>query len=215
MDTYRTSLAFARLPDAGLNTFAGNGITKMTDNASFLTPLVSLANLTTAQANFAEAMVEAVHGGKIATAEKNAAREMLLSLLRQQAAYVQGIAGEDEPMLLSSGFNIVKTDHTQIALSQPIVERIDNPMSGQLGLKLRPVPTARAYEVQIRYGTNGWEAVGVFTDSRKIVIPNLTPGTVYTMQSRAIGGTTGYSDWSDPGVAHGDVIAMRNPEYEM
>jgi len=25
-----------------------------------------------------------------------------------------------------------------------------------------------------------------------------TPGTVYNLQARAIGGSTGYSDWSDP-----------------
>jgi len=27
---------------------------------------------------------------------------------------------------------------------------------------------------------------------------NLTPGTTYNVQVRAIGGSTGYSDWSDP-----------------
>ena len=46
-----------------------------------------------------------------------------------------------------------------------------------------------------------WQAVGVFTYSRPILIENLTPGTTYTMQARAIGGSTGYSDWSDP-VSH-------------
>jgi hypothetical protein len=198
MSTYRVSLAFARLPDGGLDTFTGNVIAKMTGNLSFENPLVSMAALGAARTTFSNAMSAAVHGGKIATSEKNAAREALLGLLRQEAAYVQSIAGEDEPMLLSSGFDTVKIDRTQIQLPQPIVERIENPMSGQLGLKLRPVPTARAYEVQMRYGTNGWEAVGVFTDSRRIIIPDLTPGTVYTLQSRAIGGVTGYSDWSNP-----------------
>lgn len=198
MNTYRTSLAFARLPDGGLDTFTGNVLAKMTGNPSFATPLVSLAALGAARTTFSNAMSAALHGGKIATAEKNAAREASLALLRQQAAYVQSIAGEDEAMLLSSGFDVVKTDRTQIPLPQPIVEKVENTMSGQLGLKLRPVPTARAYEVQVRYGATGWEAVGVFTDSRRIIVPNLTPGTVYTLQSRAIGGTTGYSDWSNP-----------------
>jgi hypothetical protein len=198
MSTFRTSLAFARLPDDGLGTFSGNVFTKMTDNPSFLNPVVGLPALATARTAFLNSVIAAQHGGKIATAEKNREREELLALLRQQAAYVQSIAGEDEAMLLSSGFDVVKIDRTQIPLPQPLVERIDNPMSRQLGLKLRPVPTARAYEVQVRYGTNGWEAVGVFTDSRRIIVPNLTPGTVYTLQARAIGGLTGYSDWSDP-----------------
>jgi hypothetical protein len=30
------------------------------------------------------------------------------------------------------------------------------------------------------------------------VFPNLTPGTIYTMQVRAVGGSTGMGDWSDP-----------------
>jgi hypothetical protein len=39
---------------------------------------------------------------------------------------------------------------------------------------------------------------GIFTQARKITLPGLTPGQVYSVQSRAIGGSTGYSDWSDP-----------------
>ena len=39
---------------------------------------------------------------------------------------------------------------------------------------------------------------GLFTYSRNRVIENLTPDVLYTIQVRAIGGTTGYSDWSDP-----------------
>ena len=34
-----------------------------------------------------------------------------------------------------------------------------------------------------------------------MIITNLTPGTIYTFRVRAIGGSTGSSDWSDP-VAH-------------
>jgi hypothetical protein len=34
-----------------------------------------------------------------------------------------------------------------------------------------------------------------------VVLTNLTPGGTYSIQGRAIGGSTGYSDWSDP-VSH-------------
>lgn len=201
MSTYRVSLGFGRLSDAPLNTFSENVVVKMTANPGFTTPIVSLAALTTAQTAFAVAMVEAAHGGKQATAEKNDAREALIALLRQEAAYVQSIAGEDLPMLLSSGYENMSTNRTQIALPKPVVERVDNPMSSQLGLRLKPVPTAAAYEVRVSYGTNGWQAVGVFTQARSILIEDLTPGTVYNVQARAVGGSTGYSDWSDP-VSH-------------
>ena len=36
------------------------------------------------------------------------------------------------------------------------------------------------------------------TRSRKIEVPGTVPGTVYTLQARGIGGSTGYSDWSLP-----------------
>jgi hypothetical protein len=43
-----------------------------------------------------------------------------------------------------------------------------------------------------------WQAAGLFTSSRSISINGLTPGTTYVLQVRAIGGSTGYSDWSNP-----------------
>ena len=201
MITYRTSLAFARLADASLNSFTENVIARLTGNPSFPTPIVSLGSLTAAQVAFNNAIGVASQGGRVATATKNAERETVLALLRQEAAYVQSVAGEDLPMLLTSGFEAVSTTRTRIILPQPVVERVENPQSTKLGLRLQPVPTARAYEVRISYGTTGWQAVGIFTYSRPILIESLTPGTTYTLQARAIGGTTGYSDWSDP-VSH-------------
>ena len=44
----------------------------------------------------------------------------------------------------------------------------------------------------------GWVPGGISTKSRSIVMSGLTPGQVYSVQVRAIGGSTGYSDWSDP-----------------
>jgi len=36
------------------------------------------------------------------------------------------------------------------------------------------------------------------TRARKIELPGMTPGTTYSLEARAIGGSTGYSDWSLP-----------------
>ena len=46
-----------------------------------------------------------------------------------------------------------------------------------------------------------WQNAGLFTNSRSMTINDLTPGTTYAFQVRAVGGSTGYTDWSDP-VAH-------------
>jgi len=201
MSNYRTSQVFARLADAELGNYTQNIITKLTGNENFPKPLVSVVDLTKALDTFTTALAAAAQGGKLVTAAKNAAREVLLGLLRQQAAYVQSLAGDDLPMLLSSGFEAVNTNRTQVPLTKPVIDEIRNDMSTQLGVRVQPVPTARAYEVRLSYGTSGWQAAGIFTQARGILLENLTPGTIYTVQTRAIGGSTGYSDWSDP-VSH-------------
>ena len=42
-----------------------------------------------------------------------------------------------------------------------------------------------------------WERHLIFTGSRSMPINGLTPGGNYQFQIRAVGGSTGYSDWSD------------------
>ncbi len=201
MPKYKVSLAFARLPDAGLVLFNENIVDHMTGNAAFTTPVVSMAGLTAAGTNFSSAIAAASVGGKVLTAIKNMARVELVNLLNQEAAYVQSLAGEDLAALLSSGFEATSKNRTRIILPKPVVERVENVQSTILGLRLPPVPTARAYLVQIRSGTGDWQDAGIYTYTRLILLQNLTPGTVYTIQVRAIGGLTGYSDWSDP-VSH-------------
>ena len=62
---------------------------------------------------------------------------------------MQSLAGEDLPLLLSSGFDAVNTNRSQIPLPKPVIERIENPMSTQLGVRLQPIPTAAAaYELR-------------------------------------------------------------------
>jgi chitodextrinase len=78
-----------------------------------------------------------------------------------------------------------------------VVLAIDNSSSAKFIVRLKPVVNARAYEAQYKNGA-GWLPAGVFTDSRRIEIGNLTPGTSYLVQVRAVGGSTGYSDWSAP-----------------
>jgi hypothetical protein len=103
-------------------------------------------------------------------------------------------------MLLSSGYQAVSTNRAQTQLDIPAIVSIGNEMTGQFAVSLQPVNNARAYEVQYKNGA-GWLPAGTFTQARKIVVPNLTPGTTYSVQARAVGGSTGYSDWSDP-VSH-------------
>lgn len=198
MPTYHVSLGFAQLPDAELSDFGNTVVTKMTNNPSYPTPAVPLATLTTQVNAFAAALVAAAQGGVQLTAAKNAAREQLLALLRTQAAYVQATADNDLTVILSAGFWNNSTDRTRKPLPKPVVLDIDNFASTQLMVRLAAVANARSYEFRVRVGSGEWRNAGVFTKSRGVLLEGLVPGTVYEIQARAVGGTTGYSDWSDP-----------------
>jgi hypothetical protein len=198
MPTYHTSLGFVRLSDSALNDFGITVVTRMTNNSSFPTPAVSMATLTAANEALTAAIAAAAQGGKQLTAAKNAAREVLVGLLRTQAAYVQSVGQNDLTVMLSSGFNVNHTDRTRHALPKPVVLNIDNFASTQLMVRLGAVDNARSYEFRTRVGAAEWQNAGVFTKSRGVLLENLTPGTTYDIQARAVGGTTGYSDWSDP-----------------
>jgi hypothetical protein len=198
MPNNRVSLAFTRLPDAELGSFAENTVVKMSGNPSFPQPPVPTAGITIATDTFLADLAASQGGGKLATAKKNASRAALILLLRQQAAYVQGLAGTDLASLLSSGFESTSTNRTRIVLPQVNVKNILAPQSGSFRVVVEPVPTSRGYELRYKNGTGDYVPAGVFTSSRGIVLPNLAPGSTYTVQVRAIGGVTGYSDWSDP-----------------
>jgi hypothetical protein len=201
MAIVHVSLSFAQLPDAALDEFTGQVLAGLNGNAAFATPAVPLPDLSTAKDAFEAAMAGMANGGKQATAIKDAARATLINLLRQEANYVQGAANNDLATLLSSGFQAASNNKAQTQLTKPTILDILNEMSTQLVVRSKPVPNAHAYEAQIKNGTGGFVPAGTFTQTRRMVLTGLTPGQTYTVQIRAVGGSTGYSDWSDP-VSH-------------
>ncbi len=201
MGIIHVSLAFAQLPDAALDEFTGQVIIGLTGNAAFPTPVVSLTDLGAARTAFENALAALTQGGKQATATKNATRTTLLDLLRQEASYVQLAAKNDLPTLLSSGFDANSTNRAQSPLDRPAILGIVNEASTQLVVRGQAVANAHAYEAQIKNGTGGFIPAGTYTSVRRMVLTGLTPGQSYTVQIRAVGGSTGCSDWSDP-VSH-------------
>src|ERR1041385_8895363 len=105
----RVSLSFARKIDTDLIAFARNVITLMTGNAQYPTPSPTLKVIGTAVDALETAVHDALDGGKIAIATRNAARAELLSLLRQLASYVSGNCNADLVLLIGSGFEAIRT----------------------------------------------------------------------------------------------------------
>jgi hypothetical protein len=148
----RVALSFATFPDDQLNSFAILVIACVKTNPLFPALPVSVIALTALQTAFQNAITAAAQGGPMETAEKNEARDPLVSGLRQTAAYVQSLALDNVSQVLSSGFDVVNPNNTQSPLTQPVFT-LDNSMGGQLAVYLqsrmqrrirRNFPAARA-----------------------------------------------------------------------
>ena len=193
----KVSLGFAKLPDTELDNFAQSVIDAMTGNATYPTPPVTLANLQTAKNDFTAKVAAAQAGGPADTAAKNNSRQTLLGMLRQEATYVQMTCNNDPALLLGSGFEAQSTNRASVPLEQPQSLVLKNGISGQLVASVNPVKNTSMYEGRIKLDAD-WLSSVFSGDSQHIIFDGLTPGKNYTAQVRALGGSTGQSDWSDP-----------------
>jgi hypothetical protein len=160
---------------------------------------VSLADLASYQASFSAARVEARKGGKDRTQVKQAARRTLQDALVKTGLYCRGEACHNLDALLTSGFAVVSTNRVSGPLDTPTIKNILNNVSGQLTVRGNGVLNGRMYQVQASTdGGKTYTNMGNFNGARRMVLTPTTPGTVYLVQFRALGGSTGQSAWSNP-----------------
>jgi len=188
----RVSLSFVKLPKDQFNSFAILVLVCLKNNLLFPNLPVTL---TTLQTGYQDAMNAAAVGGSKDTAALAEAREELAGALRQIAAYIQSL-GLTESQVLTSGYDVVVWNNTPITLVAPAVSGLDNSMSTQLGVWLSAVAGAKAYQVQYCIGTGSWLEAGIWPNTKNIILKNLTPGTVYAVRVRAVGGSEQYGPWS-------------------
>lgn len=206
MPQLRVLLGFASASDHSLEETAQSVLDNLYGNPLYSSPPVTQTALEDALGNFSASIAAAAMGGPQETADKANKRDILVGLLRQLAAYVQSKHNNNLADLLSSGFEAVSTNNASAPLEAPTIKDILNGNSGQLILRVNRLKNARAYEA--RYALLGPDGAPgpfvdglLFTSSRAMPINGLTPGGNYQFQVRAVGGSTGYSDWSDP-VSH-------------
>jgi hypothetical protein len=190
------SLAFVRYPDPKLNTFASRVYDGMTGNVAFPAPAVDLGVLETARVAFSDAHVAAMRGGKAATTAKGMARVALIALLRRQAGYVENNCNGSIAILLSSGFELRPVAGASRPLETPVILWVKNTASTKLTMRVKAPANFKSIEVRMRTGSGPWQSGGVFTRPIRMVLTDLVPGTLYEIQVRAVGGSTGYSEWS-------------------
>ena len=186
-----------------LVTAAGAIISGLTGNAAFPAPPVALKTVQAAVDDLNSALAAQPHGGPAATAEKNNRQAALIALLRKLKHYVQDNCGNDLAVVLSTGFQAASTNRARTPLANPSILNLGIGNSTELVLKVTPITHAKCYEVRSAALGGGnspgpWQTAGLFTNSRAMTINSLTPGTVYLFQVRAVGGSTGYSEWSNP-----------------
>jgi hypothetical protein len=198
------SLAFAQMPVAQLPNFTTGIVDGLTENATvFPNPTVKPADLDAANKILISDIAAALNGGTDHTDARDKAAAVVINMLRLLAAFVEDIAKGDATVIELSGFQVVhRGPSPQQPLLKTIIQAIINEMSGQLLVRLNPQDNASGYEGQMSAdGGKTWQSIGFFQQARRVVVPNLTPGVTYTFKFRALGGSTGSGDWSDP-VSH-------------
>ncbi len=200
IENHRVSLAFVQLPDGALGDFANGAISGLGLPAFANAPVLPPA-LTALRNTFVTKLAAMTNGGKLATAEKNQARTALIAALRQDASFVQTLAGTNLPLLLSSGYTATSTNRTSGPLSKPVITNVDNIQSTKLLIGADADANSKSLELRYRTGTGPYLNGGVHTKPTRMLLEDLIPGTVVELQTRSVGGTLGYSDWSDP-VSH-------------
>jgi hypothetical protein len=189
--------------------FMGWVITCLTGNAAFPKPPIPLVppvppdpsqplDMTTRMNNLDLAVKNSVSGGVIQTGAKNAALAAAFEGLDANGFYVQTNARTDLPLFLTSGYQAMSTNRAQSPLDTPSITGIDNDIATQLDVHLSPIANALGYEVQLLIATV-WTTVMFSAQARTITLTGLTTGTVQQVRARALGGSTGQSDWSMPG----------------
>jgi len=198
MKAIKGIMDFARFAIALLIEFARNTVTMMTGNAYFPTPLVPLAQITSAVNDLEAKFNLALGGGKTAKANMRLAVKTLVALLKKQVAYVNTVAGGVEGVILSSGFHTSAkpkpTLLTDFSLS-------NGKSAGSIIAKHKAVKGARTYVWQrandpLPTSDSGWAYVG-FTTRRQFTDTGLVSGTKHWYRVAWVT-KDGLSGWSAP-----------------
>jgi len=184
--------------DGKLAIALGHILDAMLGNTHFVNPVPTLADIGAARDTYVTA-VNALDRSRATTVARDNARAAVVQLVRDLALYVQQTSKGDMATLLTSGFPAQKSKRQPagVLLAPQNVRLRTARISGQMLARARTVPEAKAY--QWRYATalapTVWTVLDPVTTA-SITLVNLTPGTNYIVQARAIG-TRGSSDWSD------------------
>jgi len=190
---------FYKYPGPQLVTFSSN-IGVSLDPTLFVNLPVAPKDIKAMSDDLNVKLAATITGGTVETAAKDKSFDTLTGSLNSDANIVETVIGNDLEMLLATGFLPVSTNRSSSPLDGTAIVSLLNNGTTQVLVQLLPVRNAKTYQVQTSTdGGKTWVEAGISTQARRIVIPNLVPGTTYAVRARAIGGSTGASNWTSPG----------------
>ncbi len=190
---------FYKYPGAQMVTF-GSNVGVNLDATLFPNLPVAPADIKAMADDLNTKLAAKITGGTVETAAKNKAFDTLADALNSDANVVENVVGTDMEKLLATGYLPVSTNRSSSPLDDTSIVGLSNNGSTQVLLQLLPVRNAKLYQVQTSTdGGKTWVEVCLSTQARRIVLSNLVPGTTYAVRARAIGGSTGASNWTGPG----------------
>ncbi|MDR3653536.1 MAG: hypothetical protein P4L34_11290 [Paludibacter sp.] len=195
MKRLKVLLDFIKLIIAEKISFYRNVIAKLTDNATFPTPDVSLADAKTSVDKLEASYIASKDGSHTAIAMLHANEAATDELFRTLAAYVERMAGGDESKILSAGFHVSKQP---TSFQKPDLAVLDGPNSGSVKLVAKAVDKAGSYIWQMVKGTlpadeKGWITLGYTTQANN-EMDGLEVAAIYYFRVAAItpDGTTDF-----------------------
>lgn len=200
----RFRLELSRLKPADKLVLGATHIAAMTGNANYpqATRVPTDAQVQTAQDDLATAQAD-VDNAEIAWRQKIQLRDQKVdtwdTVITARANNCEAVTPNDLAALASTGFPLRSSNAPIGALPAPGDLRADaTDNAGVIELRCNTVKGASSYEWECKVHDNGsapWEAIKTSTTS-KILVPGLTPGTLYAFRVRAIG-SAGPGAWSD------------------
>jgi hypothetical protein len=142
-----------------------NVLTKMTGNALFATPDVSLETTKTVLDELEAAAVAAKDGARTQIAIRNSKMVQADDLFHSLALYVERIANGDETIIMSCGFDVLEVSRTY---SRPELGIKSGEVTGNIKLVVRAIEGAKSYIWQYAKDTqpmngDGWILAGYST----------------------------------------------------
>jgi hypothetical protein len=173
-------------------------VEKMTGNPAFVKPDVDLTLMTTTANQLIAATVTSDGGTPVDTVHRNSLMATVNGQLDTQANYVENIAQNSAEIILSSGYDLASTSHSQALVTGTSITAVTNVASTKLGITVVVDPNAWSYEIQLSTTPGTWVHGGTFTDPHDITLLNLIPGTNYGIRARVHGSVNQVSEWSAP-----------------